>query len=131
MTDRPTAASFASILAGLGVALALAGCTSAPPRSHASAVTEAVCRQRAEQVYTLRNPGQVYSQDNYFSSTRDAPFATSGISGATSRTLSDRYQLDQLVNDCISGTGSGRIGPTPAAPPPQAPAPSGTAAPGS
>ncbi|MBN9507544.1 MAG: hypothetical protein J0I21_00350 [Alphaproteobacteria bacterium] len=98
------------------VLLALpAACAPQAPQSHADAITAETCRKRVEAVYNVRNPGQVYNQDNYLTSTRDAPFGTSGTIGVTSRGLGGEYQRQQMLSDCIKGQGT--IGPTPAAPP--------------
>jgi hypothetical protein len=98
------------------VLLALpAACARQPAPSHADAITADTCRKRVEAVYNARNPEQVYNQDNYLTSTRDAPFGTSGTIGVTTRGLGGEYQRQQMLSDCIKGQGT--IGPTPAAPP--------------
>jgi hypothetical protein len=106
-----------AVVALWALAPVLAACAADTPSTHADRVTEQACRQRAEQIYALRNPEAPYQQDNYVSSTRDAPFATSGVTGVTTQGLGSRYELEKMVSDCIGGTSGGQIGPTPAAPP--------------
>jgi hypothetical protein len=102
------------LAAATAVALA-AGCApAAPPPTHAEAVTAANCRARADQVYTLRHPEKIYNDDLFAASTRDAPFATSGTIGVTTKGLSGQYEHDQLLGDCLNSGGA--VGPTPAAP---------------
>jgi hypothetical protein len=94
------------------MALALAGCAvggGTPSRS--SAVREAACRQRADEVYDRQNRADVYRTDNFVSSTRDAPFGGSGLRGSISDGLPGQYARDQILSDCLNGTGSGGGGP--------------------
>ncbi len=98
----------------------LSGCSwGGPPPSHADMVTAAECDRRGDEIYALRHPEAVYRQDNYTSSLRDAPFATSGLQSNPTQGLSNQYEYDQIVRDCMRSTGS--VGPTPAAPPVAAP----------
>ena len=110
---RQLAPRRAALAAPALLALLLARC--ATPESHADAVTEAACRARADQVFVMRHPDAVYSQDTYISSLRDAPFSTSGGLSLPNRGLSDDYEYHQLYQGCLDGTGP--VGPTPAAPP--------------
>lgn len=100
--------------------LLLAGCAGSETRSHGDAVTDAACRQRAEQVYQMRHPDATYKQDIYTSSLRDSPFSTSGTPSLPTQGLSNQYEMQQLYDDCMRGIGP--VGPTPAAPPLAAPA---------
>ncbi|MDA8253974.1 MAG: hypothetical protein M0Z28_33020 [Rhodospirillales bacterium] len=109
MTRRPIA---------LLALLLLAGCNWGAPQPHADAVTEAACRERADQIYGMRHPEATYSQDTYTSSLRDAPLGTSGTPSLPTQGLSSAYEHDRLYNDCIRGRAG--AGPTPAAPPPLA-----------
>ncbi len=95
-----------------GVAL-LAGCAPSAPASHATTAQLAACRQRADQVFEQQNRGAVYQADMYASSTRDAPFGSSGLLGSSSG-LSDRYARDKIQSDCIDGI-NGAPGPVPGA----------------
>lgn len=116
MTPRPRALPGAALL--LAFALAGAGCARPAPESHASAVERAACKQHAEDVYKMRNPDEVYRQDTYATSTRDAPFAGNGGPGLPTAGLSGAYQRDQWVSDCIDG-GDGMVGAAPDAPAPE------------
>ena len=107
-------------LAALPLALLLAGCTFGGPPQHADAVTAAECSRRADEIYGMRHPEQVFRQDTYTSSLRDAPLGTSGLMSNPSQGLSGQYEHGQIVRDCIDATGP--VGPTPAAPPVAGPA---------
>jgi hypothetical protein len=103
------------------LAAVLAGCAGAAARPPADAATEAACRQRAEQIYRMRHPEEMFGQDTYTSSLRDAPLGTSGTPSMPTRGLSGEFERQQLLRECLEGTGP--TGPTPAAPPLAAPAP--------
>ncbi len=96
--------------------LVLAGCAANDSNGHADAATAAACRQRADDVFATRHPDAVYNADTYASSLRDSPFGTSGSPSLPTNGLSDAYERDRLLRDCLAGIGP--IGPTPAAPPP-------------
>ncbi len=102
------------------LALLLAGCTWGGPRSHADAVTEAECNRRADQIYNMRHPDEVFGQDTYATSLRDAPLGTSGVLSNPSQGLSGQYERAKIVRDCLNANGP--VGPTPAAPPVAPPA---------
>ena len=102
--------------AGVAALFALAGCAGDDSNTHADAVTQAACRQRADEVFAMRHPDATYNADSYASSLRDSPFGTSGSPSLPTAGLSDSYERDKLLRDCLAGTGP--IGPTPAAPPP-------------
>lgn len=111
MTARPAA--------GLLVALALAGCAwGGGPQQRADEITQAECNRRADQIYGMRHPEQIYAQDTFTSSLRDAPLSTSGSPSNPTEGLSSQYERAQIVEDCIRGNGP--VGPTPAAPGPVA-----------
>ena len=101
--------------AALLLGLLVGGCAFGGPQDHADAVTAAACNRRADEVYSLRHPAQVYAQDAYAASLRDAPLSTSGTFSNPSQGLSGQYERAQIVRDCIDATGP--IGPTPSAPP--------------
>jgi hypothetical protein len=100
-------------------ALIAAGCVRPEPESHASAVERAACRHRADQVYAMQNPDEVYRSDTFATSTRDAPFAGSGVPVLPNRGLSSGHTRDQMVADCLDSS-AGNVGSTPAAPAPDA-----------
>jgi hypothetical protein len=102
----------------LPAALLLSGCAGGQGPD-ADAVTAAACNRRADQVYSMRHPEQVYGQDIYTSSLRDAPFGTNGLPSNPSAGLSGQYERERMAQDCIDANGP--VGPTPAAPPVAAP----------
>lgn len=96
-------------------ALAAGGCSfnfgSAPAptmtRSDQTRVADLdACRARADQVFTRQNRDQVYRVDSYNSDTRDAPFGTSGLKGVTSAGLSQQFGRDNMVENCLRGSGA-------------------------
>ncbi len=89
----------------LGV-LALTGCATSTPQSHASAAQQAACRQQADQTFQVRNPDANYVADAYVSGTRDTPFSASGAAGDTTNGLPARYSRDTLYGNCINGIGA-------------------------
>jgi hypothetical protein len=117
MTPRCSALSLPLLALAPSLALGLSGC--GQPESHASAVERAACTRRADQVYMMQNREQVYQSDTFATSTRDAPFAASGLPDVPSRGLSGDYARDQMISDCVKGN-AGNIGATPAAPAPDA-----------
>jgi hypothetical protein len=64
----------------------------------------------------MRNRDEVYRQDTYATSTRDAPFAGAGGPGVPTAGLGGEYQREQMVSDCVRG-GNGTVGAAPDAPP--------------
>jgi hypothetical protein len=81
----------------------------AAPTQQASAAQKAACRQRADEVYAKQNRAELYESDTYQSSTRDSPFATTGLPGITTRGLGGQYERDNLVSDCLNGV-PGNVG---------------------
>jgi hypothetical protein len=103
----------------LAAPLLAAACAQPEPQTHASAVDRAACRQRAEEVYQMQNRGEEYRSDLYVTSTRDAPFAGSGVGDLPNRGLDSLYARQQMVSDCLNST-AGNVGTTRAAPAPDA-----------
>jgi Tfp pilus assembly protein PilP len=92
--------------------LALTACSQeAEPQTRASAADRAACRQRVEEVYNKQNRAEMYQTDTYMTSTRDAPFATSGVAMPNTG-LSSRYAHDTMVSDCLRSV-SGNVGTSP------------------
>jgi len=120
MTPSPRAPLRALPGAALLSALALlgAGCVRQAPESHASAAERAACTQHADTVYTMRNPDGVYQADTYATSIRDEPYAGAGGPGLPTEGLSNRYQREQWISDCLNG-GNGTVGAAPDAPAPE------------
>lgn len=105
MKSASMAASALALFALAG--LALAGCATNAPRDRGSAAQQAACRQRADEVYLKQNRGDVYRGDQYATSTRDAPYASSGLIGVTSSGLSGRYARDKMLDDCLAAVTAG------------------------
>ena len=101
-----------AVVFGVIACLWLGGCAgSRAPERQGSAAQKAACRQRADEVYSKQNRAEVYRSDTYLTTTRDSPFATSGLPGITSRGLSGQYARDTLVRDCLNNT-AGNVGST-------------------
>jgi Flp pilus assembly protein TadD len=95
MTARP------SLLLLALLAAALAGCaTQRPPMSRSQAAAEKECRERADAVFEIRNPGDKYRTDQYVSGQRDSPFGGS-VQADPTADLQARYRHDQILNDCL------------------------------
>ncbi len=95
------------VLLGL---LALSGCTfgsggRAPSSGQplADAQTRAACRQRAEQVDSQQNRAEIYSPPPPV----NTPFSANYFPGQTDRGLSQLYEHDKMVSDCIRNSGTG------------------------
>lgn len=97
--------------------LAAGGCGSRSSGQQASAAQKAACRQRADQVYASQNRADLYNSDRYQTTTRDAPFATSGLPGITSRGLGGQYARETLISDCLNDV-AGNVGNSANDPPP-------------
>jgi hypothetical protein len=117
-----------SALAVLAMGLAASGCYHpSADRVHASAATRAACRARADEVYLKQNRAEIYQQDSYTTSTRDSPYAASGLPGITTDGLGGQYQREQMQDDCINAS-DGRVVIT--NPEPSAAAPASLPSPG-
>ncbi len=104
--------------ATLPVLLALlAACTPAPPPSpaqRAQRAEAAACRSDADASFEKQNRYLLSERD-----TTDAPFSASGVSGITTRGLSQRYGYDQDLSRCLAATRSGNPnGPSTSTQPP-------------
>ncbi len=84
---------------------ALAGCNPGPRpqtaagRSNAAAV--ASCRASTESSFNRQNR-YLLSERN----TTDSPFSTSGVTGITTRGLTERYDYDTQLASCLSQSGA-------------------------
>ncbi len=96
------------------LAMTASGCTTAP-ETQASAAQQAYCRQRADQIYNRRNPGDVFRTDHYVSGQRDSPFASTGSVGDPMAALGARYERSKILEACLRGA-SGQSGGAPTAP---------------
>ena len=92
-------------LAALAGAATLSACSPAPqsPQARANAETLAACRQRAEEVYSQQNRGDIYSP----ASSVNTPFSSNYVPGITARGLPQLYAHDKMVSDCVRNTGTG------------------------
>jgi hypothetical protein len=87
-------------------------CCSSEPQSRASQAQQAACRQRADEIYTSQNRGQLWADDHYASSTRDTPFSADPMRN-TSSGLSGEYARRNLLANCLNGTGTPPVPTTP------------------
>lgn len=106
----------------LVVSAGLAACAAPEPQTRANAARAAACREHADEVYLRQNRAELYRSDAYATSTRDAPFATSGIKDDPTRGLAGRYARDTMVGDCMNATG-GTPGTSPTTAPGAKPTP--------
>ncbi len=84
--------------------LAVTGCAaSAPqtPATRASAAASAACRANTEESFNRQNRYMLSERD-----TTDAPFSTSGVTGITTRGLTQRYDYDTQLASCLSASGN-------------------------
>jgi hypothetical protein len=111
--------------------LALAACSAGPmggasdsavgpsgPASTGGAdlATQQACRQRVNEMYEVRNRGDIYSSN----SSVNTPYSASYQSGVPTRGLSNQFAYDESLAECEHNTANGAEGPTvapPAAPP--------------
>ena len=105
--------------------LALPGCTIGPSggggssggQAQADAQTRAACRQRAEQMDSQQNRAEIYSPPP----TVNTPFSANYVPGLVDRGLSERYDHEKMISDCIRNTGTGAERSGQPAPPPLPP----------
>lgn len=112
MTPDPRA-----FVALLGLVLLAPGCATERPQQQVTAAERTACARHADTVFQMRNPDEVYRQDTFDTSTRDAPFAGAGHPGDTTTGLSSLYARSQLYDNCLNG-GGGTVGAAPEAPQP-------------
>lgn len=109
MTAHPRLAFLALAALAGGCSIDFGGAAPPSPAASRSAQTQLAdlnaCRTRADQVFTRQNRDAVYRVDNYNTDTRDAPFGTSGLKGVTSAGLSQRFNRDNMVDNCLRGSG--------------------------
>ena len=87
----------------VAVVLLAAGCSPRPetPASRASAAAVASCRASTESSFNRQNRYLLSERD-----TTDAPFSTSGVTGITTRGLTQRYDYDTQLSSCLSQSGN-------------------------
>jgi hypothetical protein len=107
---------FTILAAGL-----LFGCAEPPPpptgQARADAQTLAACRQRADTVYNMRNRDVIYAPPPQV----NAPFSGSYGPGVDDRSLSQMFERDSLMNDCVRNTGTESDRTPEPSPPPASP----------
>lgn len=84
---------------------ALAGCAAPRPQTpvtRASAAAAASCRASTESSFNRQNR-YLLSERN----TTDAPFSTSGVTGITTRGLTQQYDYGTQLQDCLTASGGG------------------------
>ena len=100
--------------------IATAGCASRQPQTpeaRASAAAAASCRSSTESSFNRQNRYMLSERD-----TTDAPFSTSGVTGITTRGLTQRYDYDTQLASCLSASNRDVrdiAGPGSQPPPPQ------------
>lgn len=108
--------SRATLLA-VSAALALASC-GAPlpqtPASRSSAAAVASCRASTEAAFNRQNRYLLSERDQ-----TDTPFSTSGLPGVTTRGLTQRYDYDNDLQNCLAASNASSAAATPVAPEPR------------
>ena len=105
-----------SFAPALLVAVTLGGCMAQPAptaASRASGAAAAACKSSTETLFNRQNRYLLSER-----STTDAPFSSSGVSGITTRGLSERYNYDTQLSNCLAGSGANVAAPTTQPPPP-------------
>jgi hypothetical protein len=106
------------------VLLVLAGCAggTAQPQSFTERQTIAACRQQANTAFNVQNRDQIYQIHEPF-----AYQSSTGLTGDPTQGLSDSFQLQQMIQNCVRNTGTNAdrtvgsypaLGPSPVAPGP-------------
>ena len=80
---------------------ALAACTAPTPEGRLDAATRAACRARADQQYEIRHRDTIYAvpQDS------NTPFSGAYAPGVPSRGLSQLYEHEMIMRDCVRNAG--------------------------
>jgi hypothetical protein len=78
--------------------------------------TQQACRQRVNEMYEIRNRGDIYASNPSV----NAPFSANYQPGVPSGGLSNQYAYDQSLTECEHNAANGAEGPgiAPAPPPP-------------
>lgn len=106
-------------LLALLCATALCACTdgAGPPltgQSLADSQTRAACRDRVNAAFEIRDRAQIYSPQSQV----NTPYSASYLPDLDDRGLSDQFEHDKMLSDCIRNTGTGAERSPPAPPPP-------------
>jgi hypothetical protein len=82
----------------------------------ADSQTREACRDRVNQAFELRDRTQIYSPLSQV----NTPYSASYLPDRDDRGLSDQFEHDTMLSNCIRNTGAGSgPNPTPAAPAPK------------
>ncbi len=87
------------------LALMAAACAAPPPQTasqRSSAAVLASCRASTDASFNRQNRYLLSERD-----TTDAPFSASGVSGITTRGLTQRYDYDTDLSNCLAGSNGG------------------------
>lgn len=106
------------------ILLALTGCAAgaAQPMSLTERDTIKACSQQANTAFNIQNRSEIYRIHEPF-----AYQSSTGLTGDPTQGLSDSYQLQQMVQNCVRNTGTNAdrtvgayptLGPSPVAPGP-------------
>ncbi len=84
----------------------LAACAAPGPQpgsgqARADAATVAACRQRADEVYNMRHRDTIYAPP----SDVNTPFSANYAPGEEDRGLSQVFERDSMMSDCVRNTG--------------------------
>ena len=71
-------------------------------QARANAETDAACRQRADEVYTVRHRDTIYAPPSEV----NTPFSANYQPGVQDRGLSALFERDSMVSDCERNTGA-------------------------
>ncbi len=86
---------------------ALAGCAAPRPQTaqtRSSAAARAKCQASTEQSFNRQNRYLLSERD-----TTDSPFSSSGVTGITTRGLTQRYDYETDLASCLSSSQSGPV----------------------
>jgi len=88
--------------------LLLGACTfplGAPPSTPEARARQSLidaCRQRADEAYNITHRGEIYAPESEV----NTPFSAGYLPGVPNRGLSELYQRDQAISDCVRNTGA-------------------------
>jgi hypothetical protein len=98
------------------------------PESRAQQSLLNACRRRADEAYDVTHRGDIYAPESQV----NTPFSANYLPGVPDRGLSEQYEHDQMVSDCVRNTGAeGSRTPTSTGLPPGTLPPSSAGASGS
>jgi hypothetical protein len=83
--------------------LVMAGCAggTAQPESFTERQTIEACRQQANTAFNVQNRDQIYQIHQPY-----AYQSSTGLTGDPTQGLSDSYQLQQMIQNCVRNTGT-------------------------